>query len=240
MPAQETPPGTSKPEATFAEQHALDRIAHAMLWPKNLVARDQAHRTMLAVRVQELVKAGPSDLKESLAGDIERFVDLIAEAGREDTIRASATKPYLDGYLAGLVAYLMVNAYLSGTALTLSDAKEKARSVLGQFKAPNRPAPLSNATVNAIWGTYRPVAHLWATYVGGLIKGNAVRDIPCRFDGLAGFLLAAECLADLGSQIKLANGETLVRDDALRIPVPPGGSPLWIDVDVPRDDVEAD
>jgi hypothetical protein len=199
----------------------LARIEGWMLWPgmhqgndrqDQFAAAEGRARYEAAVAVQ--TAAGADAHFTITAGEVVELVRHAEASSALARVQDLARAPFLEGVTAGLIALEVLRGATAGVPINLSRAKRMAATVMKGKK----PAIVTPKTIdNRIWKLYRPVAHLWVSYLVRRASGGL---FPCRLTEVETFLAESEEYRRIGESLKSDSKAPPLFDAAEMVGVP--------------------
>lgn len=169
----------------------LDYLAGEMVWPHDTEMRDRAMKTAVALNLNTMARVPAA--RRAIETEIDLF-QLAINATSPQDLRQMAQHPWAHGVLAGELLRAAILGHVIDGAFKLESIKS-AMTANKRRKA-HKWLNLKRSTLDNIWKTYKPVAHLWAAYVNAALDGD--RAFPCRPEAVKEFLSRARWFEERG------------------------------------------
>jgi hypothetical protein len=226
MPILEITPEMVGPDRTSL---ALSYLASVMLWPanKDRACRDEWMRAITASFIRDAINDVPAARQ---AAEIAHFLsgyDLALAATPLGVLDGNAEQPFIYGCLAGELFFAAIDMYATRGVLILESIKTDMVSAKrrkdGRFRRYHALDISRSSLENTVWGGYKHVSPLWASYLVTALQGDAA--FPCRLGRLPDFLGVAKLLETAGLNITPYRTKAPLLD-ATRLWRIPDGVPL--------------
>jgi hypothetical protein len=194
----------------------LNYIESVMLWPDDKTKRDESIRTGTATFIRDAINAMPAVKRAAEAAEWLDWCGLLADAMPLRLIQEEAKKRYVHGCLAGELLGAAVGDHARGAFTKLESLKAELCEYNQKRATITKWFDVSFSTLNnIIWTKYKPVSHLWATYLTNALAGDMT--FPCALNRLTEFLAVSEVFLRRGLALPLSRrgGETLLQADRM-------------------------